>query len=96
MTDERYFYSYKHTISGFLEPKNFDKFIDLERAKENYQVKKINNQPELSNDTQGSEYQRYRPALGKETAEERKVRYKDSEKRIKKLKEELNNEKSKS
>lgn len=84
---EKYYYTYEHTISGFLEPKNFEKFKDLEKAEENYQVKKINNKP----DQEAVEYLRYKPAPGiKETGEERKARYKESEKKIKELKEGLN------
>jgi len=94
LTDKRYFYSYEHTLLGFLEIKNFEKFKDLEKAKNNFSLKKIDNKPELSDDTQGSEQERYKPEPGiKETVEERKARYKESEKRMKELKEELNNKK---
>ena len=36
LKDEKYIYTYEHTISGFLLPKNFEKFRDLERAKKNF------------------------------------------------------------
>lgn len=39
---EEYYYSYEHTISGFLDPKNFEKFRDLEKAKKNYLRRRVN------------------------------------------------------
>ena len=81
---EEYYYSYEHTISGFLDPKNFEKFRDLERAKKNFLIRKV------SNETEAVEYERYKPEPGKkETEKERKARYKKSAKRIADLKREL-------
>ena len=81
---EEYYYSYEHTISGFLDPKNFEKFRDLEKAKKNFLIRKV------SNETEAVEYERYKPEPGKkETEEERKIRYKKSAKRMADLKREL-------
>lgn len=68
---EEYFYSHKHTISGFLVPKHFEKFVNLERAKKNYQLKRLIN----GTDNEEVEYQRYKSEpTKKETEEERKNR----------------------
>lgn len=87
---EEYYYTYRHMISGFLDPKNFEKFRDLEKAKKNYLTRSINNNP----DNEAVEYERYKPGPGKsETEEERKDRYKESAKRIGDLKRELKEKK---
>lgn len=87
---EEYYYSYEHTISGFLDPKNFEKFRDLEKAKKNYLRRGVNGE------TEAVEYERYKPEPGKkETEEERKIRYKKSAKRIGDLKRELKERKEK-
>ncbi len=68
---EEYIYNHKHTISGFLEPKHFEKFVNLEIAKKNYQLKRFIN----GTDNEEVEYQRYKPKpTKKETEEERKDR----------------------
>lgn len=83
---EKYFYSYEHTISSFLEPKNFEKFVNLERAKSNYQVKRLIN----GIDNEEVEYQRYRPKpTKKETEEERKDRCKRFAKKAENIKKNL-------
>jgi len=81
---EGYLYTYKHTISGFLKPKKFEEFKDLERAKENNLIRRVNGE------TEAVEYERYKPEpMKKETEEERKARYKKSVKRINELKNNL-------
>ncbi len=39
-----YYYSHEYMISGFLEPQNFEKFRDLEKAKKNYLRRKVNSE----------------------------------------------------
>jgi hypothetical protein len=86
---EEYYYSYEHMISSFLDPKNFEKFRDLEKAKKNYLRRGVNGE------TEAVEYERYKPEpVKKETEEERKVRYKESAKRIGDLKRELKERKN--
>ncbi|MBA7500795.1 hypothetical protein ES704_03556 [subsurface metagenome] len=84
---EEYYYGHRYTISDFLKPNNFVKFNDLERAKENYLIRKVNNNPE----TEAVEYERYKPESIKETEEERKARYKKGEEQAKKGRESLKN-----
>lgn len=90
LKDEKYYYDFEHTISGFLEPKNFERFKDLERAKRNYQVKRLNNEIDKE-DYNIPQYQLVEPI--KETEEERKIRYEKSAKRMGDLRRELNEKK---
>jgi len=42
LKNEEYYYDYIFSLYNFLEPKNIDKFRDLEIAKNNYKRKKVN------------------------------------------------------
>lgn len=90
LKDKKYFYDFKHTLSGFLGFKNFERFKDLEIAKSNYQIKRLNN--EIDNEDYNIPQYQPEPAK-KETEEERKVRCEKGAKKIKSLIEELNKKK---
>jgi len=83
---EEYIYTCGHTLTAFLKPENFDKFKDLKKAKKNFLIRRVNNNPE----TEAVEYERYKPEPGKkETKEERKARLKKFAERMADLKKEL-------
>jgi len=54
---EEYIYTCGHTLTAFLKPENFDKFKDLKKAKKNFLIRRVNNNPE----TEAVEYERYKP-----------------------------------
>lgn len=69
LKDEKYFYSYEHMISGFLDPKNFEKFRDLEKAKKNFLIRRVGNET----DSEDYNIPKYEPVQGKDDRSQKEI-----------------------